>query len=117
MKTMRTLNEIVLALAIATVGLAGCGKTQQPAGSVQVNGVSVDMPKLRQVFSGSSNDQIRKLLFEVDQGFRYKDYLRAIAALEQLSNHAEATDEQKKVVAEVLAQMKKLAASAPAPAH
>lgn len=114
---MRTLNVIVVAVAIATVGLVGCSKTQQPPGSVQVNGVSVDMPKFRQVFSGSSNDQIRKLFFEVDQGFRYNDYLRAIAALEQLSNHAEVTDEQKKVVAEVLVQMKKLAASAPGPAH
>jgi hypothetical protein len=101
---------------VAIAGLAGCSKSQSSDASAQRGGGSVDMPKLTQAFMNTTNEQIRNQLFEVDQGFRYRDYLRAIAGLDKLANNPDVTEEQKKVVAEVLEQMKKLAGAAPAPA-
>ena len=105
-------------LGLAILGVAGCHKQQTPQDSLVANGVSVSMPRLQQTFASSTNDQVRKLLFDADQGFRYGDYPKAAAAVEQLSTNPDVTEDQKKVASEVLEQLKKLAGatSPPAPA-
>lgn len=111
---MKKINWIIAALAVASLGLAGCKKAaDKPVDSLQVHGVSVDMPKLQATFSTVSDEQIKKLIFDADQGFRYGDYPKALAAVEELSNNPNVTEDQKKVVTDVLEQLKKLVAVAP----
>lgn len=113
---MKKIGWMVLALGIGVLGLAGCKKPQKPQESQVVNGVSVDMPKLLSMFANSTNDQIRKLIFDADQGFRYGDYAKALAAVDELSNNPDLTEDQKKVVRDVLEQLKKVAGGTPAAA-
>lgn len=115
---MRRMQWSLAVMAAATLGLAGCSKKEEPPPeNVQVNGVSVDMPKLRDAFSSSTNQDLRKILFDVDQHFRYGDYLKCMMALDELSNQPGVTESQKKIVTDVIEQVKKLAANAPAPAQ
>jgi hypothetical protein len=111
---MKLINCSFALLAAAVFALAGCKKAQKEATSEQINGLSVDMPKLQQVFSDTTNAQARRLLADASMGLRYKDYAKSMMALEQLSNLPDTTDAQKKVVADVMEQEKKLASSAPA---
>ena len=115
---MKRMQWLLAVMAAATLGLAGCSKKEEPPmESVQVNGVSVDMPKLRDAFSSSTNQDLRKILFDVDQHFRFGDYLKCMMSLDELSNQPDVTESQKKMVADVIEQVKKLAANAPAPAQ
>jgi len=109
---MNKMNWMVAVLAVATLALAGCSKGEKPAVSEQIGGVSVDMPKLQQSFSSTTNEQARKLIVEASMGLRYSDYPKSLMALDQLSNLPDLTPEQKKVVADVIEQEKKLAGNA-----
>jgi hypothetical protein len=112
---MKRIQWLLAGMAAVTLVVTGCKKDQSlPTDTVQVNGVSVDMPKLMTAFSASTNSELRKTIFEVDQGFRYRDYVRCLMALEQLSNAPDIDANQKKIVGEVSEQVKKLA-NAPAP--
>ena len=100
---------MLVALALVGLGLVGCSKkSDKPVDTVQVNGVSVDMPKLQRIFSTETNPEVQKVMFELDQGFRYADYGKAVAAAEELSKRPELNDEEKKVATDVLEQLKKL---------
>ena len=112
---MKRINWMVAVLALATLAFAGCSKGEKPATSEQVGGVSVDMPKLQQSLSGNTNDQVRRLIVDASMGLRYGDYVKSMMALDQLSNVPDLTPEQKKIVADVIEQEKKLAGT-PAPA-
>jgi hypothetical protein len=97
--------------------LAGCGKSNKVAPAAQIEGVTVDMPKLQQALGGNTNPEVRNQLTQVAFGVRYGDYPKALMALDQLSNNPNVTDAEKKAVNEVLEQVKKLAQNAPAPAQ
>jgi len=103
----------VLAATIV-VALAGCSKSSKPSGTQQVDGISIDMPKLGQSFSATTNAEALRLLSEATMGLRYRDYPKSMMALEELSKLPDITEAQKKMVADVFEQEKKLANSAPA---
>jgi len=109
---MKNTNLMLAVLAAAALGLAGCSKTEKMPDSQQINGVSIDMPKLEQSFSGNTNEQVRRLIVEASMGLRYGDYMKSMMALDQLSSLPETTEAQKKVVADVIEQEKKLAGNA-----
>lgn len=109
---MKKMNWMVALLAVAVVGLAGCKKSEKMPESEQINGVSIDMPKLQQAFSANTNEQTRRLIVEASMGLRYGDYMKSMMALDQLANLPDTTPEQKKVVADVIEQEKKLAGNA-----
>jgi predicted small secreted protein len=110
---MKRTSWTVAALAVVALGLAGCHKQNEMPTSQTVDGVSVDMPKLQQALSGNTNQETRRLIVEASMGLRYGDYVKSMMALEQLSNIPDLTPEQKKVVADVIEQEKKLAGAAP----
>ena len=110
---MKRTSWMVAALAVVALGLAGCHKQDEVPSSQQVNGVSVDMPKLQQALSSSTNQETRRLIVEASMGLRYGDYVKSMMALEQLSNLPDMTAEQKKVIADVIEQEKKVAGAAP----
>ena len=118
---MKTANWIMmLMLAGGLVGaltLTGCGKpkTAAPAAS----GGAVDIPKLQQAFAGAS-PELQTAVSEVAMGLRYGEYARSFAALDKLANAPGITEAQKKIVNEVIEQVKAKAtppATPPAPAQ
>lgn len=116
---MKTIQWPLAILAAVALAFAGCKKNQAPPpDTLQVGGgATVDVPKLRQAFSTSTNPAVRRILFDVDQQVRIRDYMKSLMALDELSNQPDLTEEQKKVVADVIEQVKKLASNAPAPAQ
>ena len=109
---MRTL--FALTLALLTLTLAGCSKPA-PTNPVTVDGVGVDTPKLMQAFQPNPPREIQDALMQISMGIRYSDYMKALAALDQLNSNPSLTPDQKKVVATVIEQVKQVMTKAPAP--
>ena len=111
---MKNIQWIVAALLMAPLGPVGCGKSAKLQETQQVEGESVEMPKLQAAFANSTNAQLAGLVTEAASGLRYADYIKTMAALEQIASSPDATDAQKKIVTNVMEQVKKLAAKGPA---
>jgi len=109
---MKTAKWMFLCLFAGVLGLAGCGKKESAAPVVE--GVSVDMPKLRETFATAS-PELQNSVSEVVMGVRYADYARAMAALDKLAAAPGLTEPQKKILGAVSEQIKALASKAPAP--
>lgn len=106
---------MVLALALGIVGFSGCKKAQEAQPSPQIGGVTVDTPKLLQAFNHSDPELI-KTANDVSSNVRYGEYMKALEGLDKLSNDPKLTDAQKKVVADVINQVKQLASTQAPPA-
>ena len=109
---MKTLHWILLALATTAFAITGCKKSQPPIPSPQVNGVTVDIPKLMTAFNGAPPD-VQAQVTQVSYGIRYTDYMKAMEALDKLANDPNTTEAQKKVVNEVIEQVKQVMNAAP----
>ena len=112
---MKTLKWMALVLAASMLAFAGCSKAQKLPQTQDVNGVSVDLPKLQNAFVGSPPDVLNDVT-QVAFGIRYGDYMKSLAALDKLANNTTITEAQKKVVNDVIEQVKKVMSQAPAPA-
>jgi ABC-type Fe3+-citrate transport system substrate-binding protein len=103
----------LLAVALAPVG---CGK-KDSAQSGQTQAVTIDVPKLRTAFA-SASPELKAISDEVIRYVEFgRSYATGLAALDKLANAPGITDDQKKVVAEVTEQVKKMmggGAAAPA---
>jgi len=96
---------------------AGCHKSEPPPTSQVINGTTVDMPRLQKALEANTNPDVRNQITQVAFGVRYGYYPKALMALDQLSTNPNVSDTEKKVVNEVIEQVKKLAENAPAPAQ
>jgi hypothetical protein len=111
MKTRNWISSAVLACVLAG---AGCGPSQKAGPQPMViNGVKVDLPKLRVAFP-PENTEVQTSLNAVTMSIRYGQYAEAMAGLDKLAGKAGLTEPQKKVVADVLEQLKQVANQAPA---
>ena len=111
----KTMKWLALVLATCLLAVAGCSKAPKLPEHQDVNGVSVDLPKLQQAFMGSPPDVLNDVS-QVAFGIRYGDYMKSLAALDKLSNNTSITEPQKKVVNDVIEQVKKVLAQGQAPA-
>ena len=112
------MKHILLVIAVAaTVALsgAGCKKSSDVPAAAQINGVTVDMPKLNEAFANSSQE-LRSTVTQVGFNIRYTKYEDALMALDKLANDPNVTEDQKKVVNQLIDEVKKLANAAPAAA-
>jgi hypothetical protein len=102
---------------IAVLGLlvGGCGKAKTPP-PPEYNQVTVDLPKLTQAFTGTTTPEVQQSVNMVQRNLRYGDYTKALMSLDELANNPAVTEPQKKVVAELIEQVKKVISQAPAPA-
>ena len=104
MKSTNWLMMFMLASGLVGVlALTGCGK--KDSGAMAPGGVMVDLPKLQQAFAATTPD-LQTALSEVNMGIRYGDFPRAFTALDKLANAPGITDAQKKIVGEVIEQVK-----------
>ena len=98
-----------LILGTLLVGLAGCGKKQQVQTSYEINGVKDDVPRLQDAFAGSP-PELQADVNQTTLGLRYGMYEKSLMALDKLSNNPNLNDTQKKVVSDLIEQMKQLIA-------
>jgi len=112
---MKLFNGWCAVLTIGLLGFAGCKKSQQVPASPIINGVKVDFPKLQRTFVGAS-PEIQRNVSEAVSGVRYGMYERSLEALDKLVNDSTITEDQKKVVTEMIESVKQLLAKAPPPA-
>lgn len=112
MKTINLLSAFLTATALIS---AGCSKSNNLPQAPEMNGVTVDIPKLNQAFVDAS-PELKRLSTEVGFNIRYGKYEDALMALDKLANDPGVTEAQKKVVNELIEQAKKLANAAPAAA-
>ena len=114
MKLAKILMVMVVATGVVVAG--GCKKKQNAGQSfapLQVEGVSVDLPKLLNVLESSTNTEVQASVRNVQMNFRYRMYEKALMEIDKVANSPDLTEEQKKVAAEVLEQVKQVAAKAP----
>jgi len=114
MKLMNVLLGIVLACAV--VSLSGCKKKQAAgpsAAPMNVEGVSVDLPKLQASIDATGNADLQSGVRSVLMDFRYRQYEKALMDIDKLANDTTLNEEQKKLAAEVLEQIKQVAQKAP----
>jgi hypothetical protein len=110
---MKTANWMMMFLLAGALALAGCGKQAKPVASV-ADGVTVDVPKLREAFATAA-PEVQTSVNEVVQGIRYTDYPRCFAALDKLGAAPGITEPQKKILSQVTEQLKQAAGKAAAP--
>jgi hypothetical protein len=91
----------------ALLACAGCGNKEQTPSANQISGVQVDMPKLGSTFEAAS-PELRSPIIEAGSNLRYGQYAKALASLSPLTNNASLTDQQKKVLNEVIDQIKQV---------
>ena len=104
----------VLAILVAALAAApGCGKNQTTTSVTAQNGTKVDMPKLQQAFV-SASPELRDAVTKVAFSFRYGQNEEAVAQLEKIAADPALTDDQKKVVNDVIGQLKQVIAKGPA---
>ncbi len=109
--------HLLVGLAAATGLLtAGCSKSEKTPPAPQIQGVTVDIPKLTETFANSS-PEIKSTATQVGFNIRYGKYEDALMALDKLVNDPNVTEDQKKVVNQLIDETKKLAGAGAAPAQ
>jgi hypothetical protein len=115
---MKHAHLYVALLAANCLMVGGCGKGDQTPKAPTFEGVTVDIPKLNATFE-TADPEVKRVVTEVGFNIRYTKYEQALMSLDKLANDPKVTEPQKKVVNEVIEQVKKLAnaGAAPAPAQ
>ncbi len=107
---MKTMNWIVGILTAGVLVLAGCGKSdksgQQGPQAVEMRGVKVDLPKLREIVP----PELQPVVNDLNNALRYGQFPQAQAQLQKLSAAPNLNDEQKKVINDVAEQVKQMEA-------
>jgi len=105
---MKTTQWICGILVAGVIGLVGCSKSDQappPPGAAP----TIDVGKLRQAFPTAEGD-VQSCLTKIRNAVRYSDYPTAMSELEKLAADAKLTDAQKKVVTDLMEQVKQAVA-------
>jgi hypothetical protein len=98
-------------VAAGALFVVGCGKGKTPPPPAY-NQVTVDLPKLQQAFVDAA-PELKQSVSMVQRNLRYSDYEKALMSLDELVNNPAVTEPQKKVVNEVIGQIKKVMGQAP----
>ena len=101
----------ILVLVALQVCYVGCKKKEPALAPYEISGVKVDMPKLQQTFA-DAKPELQGPLNETSSNVRYGFYDKAVQSLEKLAAAPDLTDQQKKVVNDVIEQMKQVVAKA-----
>jgi hypothetical protein len=109
MKTQKILSAALIGLTLA---FSACGKKAAPASSAyEISGVQVHVPDLQAAFVGANPD-LSAALNDFSSDIRYGQYMKAMQTLDKVSTDPNLTDPQKKVVTQVLGEMKEVVSKA-----
>lgn len=112
---MKTTQWIAGLLVAGVIALAGCGKSGQPAAAT--GSPMIDLMKLTEAFQAAP-PALRSSVDKIRMGVRYSNYPEALVELDKLANDPNVTEPQKKIVNDVIEQLKKaltaMATNAPA---
>ena len=112
---MRTTIGLCAVLLIGLIVSAGCKKAEPTAGPPsEFEGVKVDLQKLDAEFA-SASPEVQERVSVLKRFYRYGQYPRAIAELDQLSTTPNLAESQKKLLNELIEQTKQVIAKAPEP--
>jgi ABC-type Fe3+-citrate transport system substrate-binding protein len=107
MKMTKWIMVCLLAVALVPVG---CSKKESQQ-SAAPQAVTIDVPKLRDAFATAAPD-LKALADRVIRNVQFgRSYSAGLADLDKLANSPGLTDDQKKVVADVTDQVKKMMSS------
>lgn len=107
-----TRRSLTFLLSIVLLGFvfAGCGKKEPEAPAAQdISGVKVDLPKLQHEFANAPQDVLDSV-HQLTASVRYGQYEKGLQFLDKLVNTPNLTESQKKVVNDVIEQMKQVIA-------
>ena len=105
-----------MAVMISAVALAGCKKAEDEPGPAPVYyGVKVDLPKLDAEFA-KAGPEIQANVALAKQALRYAQVQPALDALVKVSQDPALTENQKKVINELIGQVKQVIANSKPPA-
>jgi len=94
--------------------LGACSKSseadKQPP--MEFEGVKVDVPRLMAEFVNAPQ-QLQKPVNDAVSKVRYRQYLQAMMGLDEVLKSPELNDKQKKLITQVLDQLKEVVAKAP----
>ncbi len=100
-----------LVVAVSLV-LPGCGKKgPQSPSAYDVSGVKIDVPKFQQAFE-TAGDDVKAPATEAVSHIRYGQYAEALMSLDKLVNNPALSEPQKKVVNDVIEQLKQVISKA-----
>ena len=103
-------SAFVCLLSIMLLSITSCGKKAPEVQPAQdIGGVKVDLPKLQTEFANAPQPVLDEL-HQTTSSLRYGQYEKALQSLDKMVNDPAVTDAQKKVVAEVIEQMKQVIA-------
>jgi len=103
--------------AASVLASSGCKKAEAPTSApatVQVAGVKLDLPKLDTEFQAAS-PEIQATVQEIKKSYRGGRFALMAAQLEALGNDPGLTASQKKLVGDLIEEVKQLLAKIPAP--
>jgi hypothetical protein len=112
----KTINWMLVVLAAGLLAAVGCKKAPPVMGVPKYNGVSVDIPKVQEAFANNTAPEVQGQLTQLAFGMRYGDYMKSLMALDKLLNDPSTTEPQKKIVTEVIEQIKQAMANQAKPA-
>src|SRR5215469_2291024 len=89
-------------LTAGLLALAACSKsTSGSSAPYDINGVKVDQPKFVTAFENAAPEVMGNEYGEVIEGIRYRQWDRALTALDKLAQHPGLNESQKKIVGEL----------------
>ncbi len=103
------MKKLIWCLALAAFGFVatGCRKSEAKTPPPVANNAHVDLGKLRDTLSTNTDASVQASLTKVAAGLRYGyDYTTVMEELDKLSTNSSVTPAQKKVVGEVMDQVK-----------
>jgi hypothetical protein len=108
------LSNILVCFLSATLLVfvfSGCGKKNEmpPTTPMDISGVKVDFPKLQQEFANAPQDVLDSV-HQAQSGLRYGQFEKCLQSLDKLASTPNLTESQKKVVNDVIEQMKQVIA-------
>ena len=101
--------------AAGMVALGGCKKSAAPPpGAIQVGGVRMDLPKLVKE-SQTASPEIQAAVKQIDMAYRHGRFGTMQTELEALSNNPDLSAPHKKLVGDLIEEVKQVIAKMPGP--
>src|SRR5438093_211142 len=110
---MRVWGGLGLALLLLPCSCSNSGQSDKLS-PMQIQGVNVDIPQLSAEFATAPPEIQTKVTDGVSK-VRYTQYVQAMAVFDQVLNSPGLNEKQKKLLTQVLGQLKEVANKAPSP--